>query len=123
MRSRARPSLVLLAVIMGLGLAACGDDSDGDEGDASATTSDDVATVQVDDNLFEPEDVAVGVDATVTWEWVGNEPHNVVGDDFESEIQQDGTFEHTFTESGSFDYVCTIHPGMKGTAEVSSKDR
>lgn len=120
MRSRTRSSIVLLTLFVCLGIAACGDDSDGDGGDASAPSAGDAATVQVDDNLFEPEDIAIGVDATVTWEWVGTEPHNVVGDDFESEIQQDGTFEHTFAESGSFEYVCTVHPGMKGTVEVSS---
>lgn len=117
MRFRTRWSFAVLALFVGLGAAACGDDSDGN---ASNPTSVDAAAVQVDDNRFDPEAVSVGVDATVTWEWVGNEPHNVVGDDFESEIQQDGSFEHTFAESGSYSYVCTIHPGMKGTVEVSS---
>jgi plastocyanin len=29
-----------------------------------------------------------------------------------------GTFSHTFSTRGSFDYLCTIHPFMKGTITV-----
>lgn len=118
MRIRTRPSTVALAVLVGLGATACS--SDGDGGEATQSTAVDTATVQVDDNFFDPDEIDVGVGATVTWEWVGSEPHNVVGDGFESDIQQQGTFEQTFEEAGSYDYVCTVHPGMEGTVEVSN---
>jgi len=29
-----------------------------------------------------------------------------------------GTFEHTFDEAGTFDYICTIHPSMTATITV-----
>jgi plastocyanin len=38
---------------------------------------------------------------------------------FESEIQTDGTFTHTFEAAGSHPYVCSVHPGMEGTVEVA----
>ena len=70
--------------------------------------------------MFEPDQIDIAVGDTVNWEWVGNEPHNVVGDDFSSEIQQEGSFEYTFEEEGTYQYTCTIHPGMDGVVEVSS---
>lgn len=123
MRLRTRWNIVPLALLLGFAAAGCGDDDSGGgaTGDeASGNGAGDSVTVQVDDNVFEPEAVEVGVGGTVTWEWVGNEPHNVSHDDFSSDIQQAGTFEHTFAEAGTFDYVCTVHPGMEGTVEVSA---
>ena len=29
------------------------------------------------------------------------------------------TFKHAFTKAGTFSYVCTVHPGMKGTVVVT----
>ncbi len=118
MRYRTRSSIALLALMVGLGAAACGD-SDSDTGDAPGGSAVETVTVKVDDNIFDPEKIDVAVGSTVAWEWVGAEPHNVSGDDFKSEIQTEGTFEKTFEETGTYDYVCTVHPGMDGTVEVS----
>jgi plastocyanin len=121
MHHRIRPVLVTLAALTLIGGAACSDDDD--DTSTSAGTSGDGAgasTVQVDDNVFEPEEITVSTGDTVTWEWVGSEPHNVVGDDFESEMQTEGTFEHTFDTEGTFDYVCQVHPGMEGVVEVTA---
>ncbi|MEX2619342.1 MAG: plastocyanin/azurin family copper-binding protein [Egibacteraceae bacterium] len=101
-----------------LALAGCsdgGETSPAENGDAAASTT----TVSVDDNVFEPDSVDVSVGDTVTWEWVGTQPHNVRADDFESDLQTEGTFEHTFEEVGTHSYVCTVHPGMEGTVNVA----
>lgn len=101
-----------------LALAGCsdsGETSREDSGDAAAGST----IVSVDDNVFEPDSVDVSVGDTVTWEWVGTQPHNVRADDFESDLQTEGTFEHTFEEVGSHPYVCTVHPGMEGTVDVA----
>lgn len=119
MRIHTRSSLALLALVIGgLGVASCGD-SDSADGDAPGGSTAETVTVKVEDNFFDAKEVEVAVGSTVAWEWVGAEPHNVVGDDFKSEIQTEGTFEKTFEESGTYDYVCTVHPGMEGTVEVS----
>lgn len=76
--------------------------------------------MSVEDNLFDPDSAEVAVGDTVTWQWSGAEPHNVVADDFESDIQTEGAFEYTFEEAGSHPYVCTVHPGMEGTIEVTA---
>ena len=108
-------------------LAACGSDDD-------ATGTPDGVTQsggggggqQVDmvDLKFEPETISVAVGDTVTWTNKENVPHNVVnkqdGEEPKSELfNEGGTYSFTPTEAGTIEYVCTIHPGMEGTLEVT----
>lgn len=110
---------LIAAVVLVLGAAGCGGDSDdGADGGSDSGGPADAVTVTVDDNFFEPEAVDVATGGTVTWEWVGSETHNVKHDDFESEFLTEGTFEHTFDEAGTYEYMCTVHPGMEGTVNV-----
>lgn len=74
--------------------------------------------IEVDDNVFVPEEVVVTAGTEVRWEWVGRAAHDVEGDGFESEIQVEGDFTHTFDTVGTYPYVCTLHPGMEGTIYV-----
>lgn len=74
---------------------------------------------------FEPPAIKVAAGTTVTWEWTGKgATHNVVAKDgsFESEYasEKGHTFEHTFSESGTFKYFCRPHKtmGMKGVVVV-----
>jgi plastocyanin len=57
---------------------------------------------------------------TVTWVWDGRAPHNVIGEDFQSEDQSSGTFRHTFEQPGTYSYDCTIHPGMEASVAVEA---
>jgi plastocyanin len=60
------------------------------------------------------------VRATVTWVWNdGAIAHDVKGDGFRSEVMAEGTFGHRFAQPGTYDYVCTLHPNMTGTIEVT----
>jgi len=104
---------LLLAVLpLVLVFAACGGDDDG-------AASSEPGVVTVSDNKFEPKTVEVGVGDTVTWKFEGNSAHNVTFDDEASDLTKDGTYERTFDEAGTFDYVCTVHPGMGGKVKVS----
>jgi len=74
---------------------------------------------------FEPAAVRIDAGATVTWEWTGQGgSHNVKhqNDDFESEYydQEGETFEYTFEEAGTYNYLCVPHQsqGMKGVVVV-----
>ena len=78
--------------------------------------------VSVVDNDFEPGNLEVAAGDTVTWTWEGRTPHNVVGDDFDSGIQDEGTFTHTFAEPGTYDYECSLHRGMNGRITVAAED-
>ncbi len=106
-------SLAVGAVVV-LALASC-DGGSSDDGGGEAST----VTVSVEDNVFDPETVEISAGDTVLWEWNGVEPHDVNADEFASDIQTEGTFEHTFEDAGSFPYVCVVHPGMEGTVEVT----
>ena len=69
---------------------------------------------------FEPADAFVRTGTTVIWEWRGGVAHDVTIDTFASEIQTDGSFQHTFDKVGTYGYWCNLHPGMKGTVTVVS---
>jgi plastocyanin len=78
-----------------------------------------VTAVAVRDNQFAPRAIKVPAGTTVTWEWQGNNQHNVVGDDFKSPVQTDGEFTYTFADPGVYDYECTLHFGMNGEVVVT----
>lgn len=115
---RTRVRMLLTAVVTTALLAGCG--AVGvvagvtDEPGPPVATS----TVQVVDNDFDPPDAELAVGDTMTWRWEGEADHNVVGDGFESPVQNDGTFEHRFTQPGTYTYRCTLHGGMQGTVTV-----
>ncbi|AXG11748.1 halocyanin domain-containing protein [Haloplanus rubicundus] len=74
---------------------------------------------------FGPPAVRVSSGTTVVWEWTGQgAQHNVAAESggFESDLsaEEGFTFEHTFSESGTYTYVCTPHRtlGMKGVVVV-----
>jgi len=87
--------------------------------------------VEVGDDYFLPGVVQVEKDDTVTWNWSGNEPHNVVNTPGKRQIerfrsgspQTGGSFRHTFKNEGSFTYLCTEHSEtMRGRVRVGTDD-
>ena len=75
-------------------------------------------TVKVDDDFFSPKVVTINKGNTVTWKWVGSNPHNVQFKGFKSKTITNGTYKHTFRKRGTFRYVCIIHSGMTGKVIV-----
>jgi plastocyanin len=74
--------------------------------------------VTIDGFAFEPASLTVTAGTTVTWTNRDEEPHTVAASDgsFHSPgMGTGGTFTHTFSAAGTFDYVCSIHPMMHGT--------
>lgn len=109
----------LTALLVVLTLAACtaGGDSNPSAAISDQPVSDPVITIE--DMEFKNGSITVEAGTTVTWEWNdGSMPHNVVFDDFESPLQTEGTFTHTFHDPGTYDYHCTPHPFMVGTIVV-----
>ena len=101
-----------------LGLTACGgSDSEPAAADPPAAAG---ATVQVGDNTYTPATLEVAVGETVTFENGGAIAHTVTGDGFDSGSMAPGdTFAFTAEKAGSVSYLCSFHPGMQGTIEVS----
>jgi plastocyanin len=78
--------------------------------------------VNIDGFAFVPATLTVSAGTTVTWTNHDEEPHTVAASDgsFHSPGMGTGaTFSHTFATSGTFDYVCSIHPMMHGTVVVT----
>jgi plastocyanin len=73
-------------------------------------------TVRVDDNVFAPKSASVRAGDTVTFRWVGDAPHNVKVTKgpvkFGSKVQRSGTYKVRLKKAGTYQIVCTIHPGM-----------
>ena len=71
---------------------------------------------------FGPADLAVAKGTTVTWTNDDSTTHKIKSGDgsFDSDNLKNGdTFQHTFDTAGSFDYICSIHPSMKGKVTVT----
>lgn len=78
-------------------------------------------TVTISDFEFAPVSVTVNVGDTVTWSNAGPTPHSATGDNFDTEVFDEGeSRSHTFSEAGEFAYICTPHPQMKGTVIVQA---
>lgn len=79
-----------------------------------------ISNVAVQDDLFAPAAIEMLAGTTVSWLWEDIEEHNVVSDDFESPVQTEGAFSHTFDQPGTYGYECTLHFFKRG--EVVVKD-
>ncbi len=78
--------------------------------------------VNIDNFAFAPATLTVPVGTTVTWTNRDEEPHTVAAADgsFHSPGMGTGaTYSFTFTKAGSFAYICSIHPFMKATVQVT----
>ncbi|MEA2362714.1 MAG: hypothetical protein QOD71_1859 [Thermoleophilaceae bacterium] len=79
--------------------------------------------VTISDFKFSPSDVTVNVGDTVTWSNSGPAPHSATATDgsFDTGIlDKGGSGSHTFSKPGTFSYICTPHPFMKGTVTVQA---
>ena len=112
--------LFLAAVLV---TAACADG-----GTATTTTGvpaggePDPYRVVMESFAFSPAELTVPVGTTVTWENRHAARHDVVADDgtFASPLFGPGeTYSYTFTEPGTYPYICSIHPSMRGTVTVT----
>ena len=132
--------LTIGATCVALGLAAgCGDDEDeGGASGGSAGTGAEAApaetqassdaggekiTVTMKDFAFDPEEVQAKVGQEIEWVNEDSAPHNAVaqeGGDFETEtFEQGGSDSVTVDAPGTIQYICTVHPQMTGTIEVT----
>jgi plastocyanin len=79
------------------------------------------------DTAYQPNPVQINVGDTVTWINDDSQPHTVTSGEeatpdgrFDSStMTSDDRFSHTFTETGEYQYFCTLHPNMVGTVNVN----
>jgi plastocyanin len=90
---------------------------------ASPGGSRDRATaVTMDGTTFSPSELSVRVGETVAWTNQDPFPHNVtsaLGGFHSPDLEPGQTWRWHAAKAGTFPYVCTLHPGMKGTLIVN----
>ena len=80
-------------------------------------------SVTIVDFNFSPGTITVDVGDTVTWVNNGPTPHSATSSNgaFDTGIFPAGeSRSHTFSEAGTFSYICTPHPNMRGTVVVQA---
>ncbi|NPV70069.1 MAG: cupredoxin family copper-binding protein [Firmicutes bacterium] len=106
--------IVMLAVL--ILTSGCGGKQPGNEQPGSTP---DKNVVIIEKSKFQPATLTIHKGETVTWVNEDQAPHTATGKGFNSgNLAKGGVFKHTFTESGTFDYICTYHPSMKGQVVV-----
>jgi len=137
MKSRALPLLALVA--LAFAFAACGGDGDSDTtvtdttsestagepsgANAPAPSGDAVRSVKVEieDFAYNPDPVRIEEGGKVTWINRDSAPHTATAEDgsFDTGTLEEGKLKsESFKEPGTYAYICSIHPQMRGTIEV-----
>lgn len=89
----------------------------------ASPTSAQKEAVAISNFAFDPQELQIKVGTTV--EWTNNDaaPHTATANDdsFDSGTLNPGDkYSHTFTEAGTYDYFCAVHPNMKAKIVVSN---
>jgi plastocyanin len=80
-------------------------------------------SVTIVDFSFSPGTITINQGDTVTWNNSGPTPHSATAPNgaFDTGIFPAGeSRSHTFTEAGTYSYICTPHPNMRGTVVVQA---
>jgi plastocyanin len=94
----------------------------GSEPDDATTVVDDASvTIEIVDFSFVQSNISVPRRARVTWLNTGSQPHDATENNrawHTNLLEADDSETLTFDQPGSYDYYCTIHPGMRGKLVV-----
>lgn len=123
-----RISSVLTCVVLGLGFAACGSDSNaktsGDGGDGAAASGGAKLTLTAKDFAYSPTALQAAADAKTTIVVTNGDSvkHNLTIKDLkiDKDLPAGGSASATFTaKAGTYAFFCEYHPNtMKGTITV-----
>lgn len=74
-----------------------------------------VTDISIQNFAFNPQKVNIKKGSVVTWVNDDQAPHQIKFANVVSSVLLTGqTFSYTFSDTGSFDYICAIHPSMTG---------
>ena len=82
-----------------------------------------IPRVAVIDNGYAPAQLEIGSGTTVQWANLGGDGHDVTGRGPDGvwrsgPLAPGDRYQRTFYMSGTYDYVCTVHPEMRGQVVV-----
>ena len=128
MKALPKRVVALFWVFSAVAVGACGEGSGmigvfstDTTGGLGGTTNTLLASVQVNSNAFSPNLVNLARGGTVVWLWADTtSQHNVTFNDplLSSATKNSGSHTITFQTAGTFNYACTVHPGMTGSIVV-----
>jgi plastocyanin len=113
-----RATTLLLALVAAFGVAACGND---DDAAPEASSSPEAAEVAIEDFEYLPEVLEVAPGTQVTFRNEDDAGHTATAkgafdtDDIGRGADADVTAPE---EPGTYEYICSLHPFMKGTLVV-----
>jgi plastocyanin len=112
------PAVVSLALLIP-GVAHAAAWSDAPVGVHATTLRGGVVRVKIRGFAFRPATITISRGGVVRWKNRDSVTHTSTGSAWDSgRIAAGDVFRHRFRRSGTFDYRCTIHPGMNGTVIV-----
>ena len=120
-RLRQRDIPLLLGGMGVAGLLAAAIPVVGAGGVASVAAATRTTTVEIVNFAFAPKDLSVTAGTTVTWKNADDSPHRIAdinGAYASAALDTEDSFSHTFATPGVYNYICSIHPYMKGTIVV-----
>jgi len=99
---------------------ATGGNNDGRNDDNQDDDSSSEAEVKIKNFAFSPVTITVKAGTKIKWQNEDGAPHTVTSSgNFDSgNIAADGKYELIITTKGTYNYICTYHPSMKGTIIV-----
>jgi amicyanin len=109
--------LVFLSALMILGTASCRSQS------TVAAKAAAGYEIKIDNFSFTPPTLTVPIGTKVTWVNRDDIPHTIVSSDqkFKSKaLDTDEAYSFTFTEPGTYQYFCSLHPKMVGKVVVEA---
>lgn len=75
--------------------------------------------VDISGFVFAPNTLTINKGDTVTWTNKDSAPHTVFGSGLSSAtLGKNQSFTFTFNSAGTYSYICSIHPSMKGVIVV-----
>lgn len=91
-----------------------------EESSAPSAPKGDSTQVVIESFSFMPTNIDIAVGDTIEWVNKDSVSHTVTFDDgsVDVELPIGATAQHTFTEAGSFSYLCSFHPQMQGVVVV-----
>ncbi len=116
--------VVLLGLLVVVPIIVLLTGANGDEGEVDANTvvvNEREVTIEIRDFEFAPSNISVPRGASVTWLNDGNAPHDATDNDggWDTETLTANESETlTFDKAGTYDYHCSIHPGMNGKLTI-----
>jgi plastocyanin len=123
-----RKTFVILALVAAMIVlsAACSGTTNTTTAPAATTTAGSGTTtaatgdaISIENFAFAPETITIPVGSTVTWTNKDSASHQIKGDTFNSPLLATGqTYQFKFDTAGTYNYICSVHPSMKGVVIV-----